>query len=95
MTTLVNTNVLLDIATSDPRWAPWSLYQLDAAAIRGPILINAVVYAEFSIGYTRIEEVDRVLAEARLELTGIPRTQARYFNVIAPKTEPRRAQRKL
>ncbi len=64
MTTLVDTNVLLDIATNDSRWAPWSLHQLDAAAIRGPVLINAVVYAEFSIGYARVEETDRVLANA-------------------------------
>jgi predicted nucleic acid-binding protein len=71
--TLVDTNVLLDIAIDDPRWAPWSLHQLDAAVIRGPVLINAVVYAEFSIGYARIEEVDRVLADAGLELTEIPR----------------------
>lgn len=67
MTTLVDTNVLLDIATNDPMWVHWSLHQLDAAAIRGPVLINAVVYAEFSIGYTRIEEVERVLAGVRLE----------------------------
>jgi predicted nucleic acid-binding protein len=64
VTTLVDTNVLLDIATNDSRWAPWSLHQLDAAAIRGPVLINAVVYAEFSIGYARVEETDRVLANA-------------------------------
>ena len=61
--TLVDTNVLLDIATNDPKWATWSLRQLDAAAIRGPVLINAVVYAELSIGYARIEEVDKVLAD--------------------------------
>jgi predicted nucleic acid-binding protein len=73
VTTLVDTNVLLDVATNDPRWAPWSLHQLDAAAIRGPLLINAVIYAEFSVGYTRIEEIDRVLTEDRLELTEIPR----------------------
>jgi predicted nucleic acid-binding protein len=73
VTTLVDTNVLLDIATNDATWAVWSLQQLDAAAIRGPVLINAVVYAEFSIGYARIEEVDEVLADAALELTDIPR----------------------
>ena len=67
--TLVDTNVILDIATDDPKWARWSLRQLDAAAMRGPVLINAIVYAEFSIGYTRIEDVDRVLAGAGLELT--------------------------
>ena len=71
--TLVDTNVLLDIATSDPKWATWSLRQLDAAAVRGPVLINAVVYAELSVGYARIEEVDKVLAEVSLELAEIPR----------------------
>jgi hypothetical protein len=34
------------------------------AAMRGPVVINAIVYAELSIGYTRIEDVDRVLADA-------------------------------
>jgi hypothetical protein len=47
--TLVDTNVLLDIATDDRKWARWSLRQLDAAAMRGPVVINATVYAEFSI----------------------------------------------
>jgi predicted nucleic acid-binding protein len=65
--------VLLDIATNDLRWASWSLYQLDAAAIRGPVVINAVIYAEFSIGYIRIEEVEQVLSDAGLELREIPR----------------------
>ena len=71
--TLVDTNVLLDIATDDPKWASWSLYQLDAASIRGPVVINAVVYAEFSIGYTQIEEVEQVLSGTGLELSEIPR----------------------
>jgi len=71
--TLVDTNVLLDVATDDARWARWSLHQLDAASVRGPVLINAVVYAEFSIGYGRIEEADRVLTRVGLELIEIPR----------------------
>lgn len=41
--------------------------------MRGRVLINAVVYAEFSIGYARIEEAERVLAEAGLDLIEIPR----------------------
>ena len=59
--TLVDTNVLLDVATNDRGWAEWSVNRLDAAAIRGPLLINAVAYAEFSVGFVRVEEVDRVL----------------------------------
>ena len=71
--TLVDTNVLLDIATNDPKSAAWSLRRLDAAAIRGPVLLNAVVYAEFSVGYARIEEVDKVLADVDLKLAETPR----------------------
>ncbi|MDE1974150.1 MAG: type II toxin-antitoxin system VapC family toxin [Hyphomicrobiales bacterium] len=74
MTTLVDTNVLLDIATNHPKWARWSLCQLDAAVLRGRLLINAVVYAEFSIGYSHIEEADRILAAVGLDVTEIPRT---------------------
>ena len=65
--------MLFDIATDDPSWASWSFYQLDAAFIRGPVLINAVIYAEFSIGYTQIEEVEQVLSDTGLELREIPR----------------------
>jgi len=71
--TLVDTNVLLDVATDDARWARWSLHQLDAASIRGPVLINAVVYAEFSIGYARVEEADHVLSDAGIDLIEMPR----------------------
>lgn len=72
--TLVDTNVLLDIATNDMKWAAWSVQQLDAAAIRGAVLINAVIYAELSVGYGRIEELDKLLADVRLELAEIPRS---------------------
>lgn len=71
--TLVDTNVLLDLATNDAKWANWSLRQLDAAAIRGPVLINAVVYAEFSVGYIRIEDVGAILVGVGFQLAEIRR----------------------
>ena len=70
---LVDTNVLLDVATDDKRWASWSLHALEAAAMQGELRINPVVYAEFSIGYARIEEVDAALATARIAIAEIPR----------------------
>jgi len=73
MTTLVDTNILLDIATNDIKWADWSLQQLDAATVRGAVLINAVIYAEFSVSYIRVEDLDKVLADVGLELVDIPR----------------------
>ena len=82
--TLVDANVLLDIATDDPNWAGWSLRQLDTAAIRGRVLINAVVYAEFTIGYARIEEAEGVLAEVGIDLIERCFSPARLFSAIGP-----------
>jgi predicted nucleic acid-binding protein len=59
--TLVDSNVLLDIATEDPRWAEWSERSLADAANDGQLVINAIVYAEVSIGFPTIEELDDAL----------------------------------
>lgn len=72
--TLVDTNILLDLVTDDPVWADWSIRQLDAAAVNGPLIINGVVYAELSVRFDRIEELDEVLAEAGITMEEIPRT---------------------
>jgi len=70
---LVDTNVLLDLVTNDPNWAAWSQAQLEAAAVRDDLAINAVIYAELSISFRRIEEVDAMLDTTGLRLEPIPR----------------------
>ena len=72
--TLIDTNVLLDLVTDDPVWADWSIRQLDAAAIKGPLTINSVVYAEVSVRFERIEDLDEVLEDAGMTLADIPRS---------------------
>jgi predicted nucleic acid-binding protein len=69
---LVDTNVLLDLVTDDPLWAEWSQRQLDFAAAQDEIAINDVVYAELSIGYARIEELDEMIDTAGLVSAQIP-----------------------
>ena len=71
--TLVDTNILLDLVTDNRDWADWSQGQLEAAAVRGPVLINDVVYAEFSVGFRRFEEVEAVLSAAQIEMAALPR----------------------
>jgi len=71
--TLVDTNVLLDVFTNDPQWADWSIRQLDLAALKGPLFINDIVYAELSVRFDAIEALDTVLNEAGLILTPTPR----------------------
>jgi predicted nucleic acid-binding protein len=71
--TLVDTKVLLDVVTNDPAWADWSIGQLDAASMRGPLTITDVVYAELSVRFERIETLDAMLAEAEIDLAVTPR----------------------
>ena len=68
---LVDANVLLDVLRDDPDWYEWSAAQLDACADGIELCINPIIYAEVSVGFERIEELDAALpAEAftRLEL---------------------------
>ncbi|MGQ0533129.1 MAG: type II toxin-antitoxin system VapC family toxin [Caulobacteraceae bacterium] len=71
--TLVDTNVLLDILTKDVKWAERSLRALEAAAMGGSILVNDVIYAELSVGFSKIEELDSALNDGGLMHVEIPR----------------------
>jgi predicted nucleic acid-binding protein len=70
---LVDTNVILDVVQDDTVWAEWSQGQLDAWAARDELGINAVIYAELSIAYVRIEELEDTVDTAGLRFLEIPR----------------------
>jgi predicted nucleic acid-binding protein len=72
--TLVDTNVLLDIVTDDPKWADWSIGQLDAATLKGMVVINDVIYAELSVRFATIETLDAVLDKAGISTANMPRS---------------------
>ena len=59
--TLVDSNVILDVFTGDPVWSTWSTNAIAAAAERGPLVINPMIYAEVSVRFTTIEELDDAL----------------------------------
>jgi predicted nucleic acid-binding protein len=70
---LCDSNVLLDILVDDPRWAAWSLAQLEAWSKRGPVIVNPVVYAELAAGYDSVEALDGDLEYMGLRYEEIPR----------------------
>ncbi|TQM14049.1 type II toxin-antitoxin system VapC family toxin [Pseudonocardia kunmingensis] len=70
--TLVDSNVLLDIFTQDPVWAQWSAERLAEALDQGPVVINQVVYGEVSLRFSRIEDLDAVLAPDRFVRANLP-----------------------
>ena len=58
---LVDSNVLLDIATNDPTWSDWSAATLERLGDEAVLVINALVYAEVSIGFPTIERLEAAL----------------------------------
>jgi len=70
--TLVDSSVLLDLALEDPTWMEWSADALAAAADAGRLAINPIIYAEVSIGYNAIEEIDAFLAAEDYERRPMP-----------------------
>jgi predicted nucleic acid-binding protein len=69
---LVDSNVLLDVLSDDPRWYLWSAEQLDACAKRAELCINPIIYAEVSVGFERIEELDQALPAAAFTRLALP-----------------------
>src|SRR5215469_6387534 len=69
---LVDANVLLDVMTEDTRWLAWSAAAIERAADRNRLVINPVIYAEVSIRYTRIEDLDAALPKTMLDREPIP-----------------------
>ncbi len=61
--TLVDSNVILDVITEDAEWLDWSATALARQADAGPLVVNAIVYAEVAAGFERIEDLDAVLPE--------------------------------
>jgi predicted nucleic acid-binding protein len=73
MTALVDANVILDIATSDPVWASWSQNTLAGLIDQGSrLVINPIIYAEVSIGYLSPDALDLVLSRTGIDREPLP-----------------------
>lgn len=70
--TLVDSNVLLDIFTEDASWLEWSKEALGAAAESGPLYINPVIYAEVSVRFSRVEDLEDALPSAEFRRAALP-----------------------
>ncbi|HVK35916.1 MAG TPA: type II toxin-antitoxin system VapC family toxin [Microlunatus sp.] len=68
----MDSNVLLDVLTDDRVWFGWSSEALAAALDAGGVVINPIVYAEVSVGFDRIEDLDAVLPSSALVREPLP-----------------------
>jgi len=64
---LVDSNVLLDLMTEDAKWFAWSAAAVERAADRFRLVINPIIYAEVSVRYSRIEDLDATLPRAMFD----------------------------
>lgn len=69
---LVDSNVLLDVLEEDAHWYEWSSTQLQKAADRCSLIINPIIYAEVSVGFQRIEELDEALSSDFFQRMPLP-----------------------
>lgn len=74
--TLVDSNVLLDVLTEDERWLTWSIDALATAAELGPLYINPIIFAEVSIRFSSVEDVDEAFPASDFRRAPIPWTAA-------------------
>ena len=70
---LVDSNVILDIFLDDPEWADWSVGALANASCNSTLYINQIVYAEVSIGFDKIEELELALHQGGFQILDIPK----------------------
>jgi len=73
--TFVDSSVLLDVFTEDERWLEWSEAALAGALAEGPLVIDAVVLAEVTPRFSRIEDLEQALPEG-LVIEELPRAAA-------------------
>jgi len=69
---LVDSNILLDVLTEDPQWSSWSAEALARSADEGALAINPIIYAEVSIRFATIEELEEALTPHLFERRALP-----------------------
>jgi predicted nucleic acid-binding protein len=70
--TLVDTNVLLDVLSDDPRWSAWSVRQLAERSALGPVIINDAIYAELSARMDNQAQLEQALGDLDVSFDRAP-----------------------
>ncbi len=65
---LVDTNVLLDVLEDDQEWTVWSEHQLRSQAQVHELAINPVIYAELSLAFESMQDLDQAIDNIGLKV---------------------------
>jgi len=69
----IDSCILLDLFTDDPHWANWSEKILNQYSQTNTLYINSIVYTEVSIGFNKIEEMEKAIDLIGIKVLEIPR----------------------
>lgn len=69
---LVDSNVLLDIVLEDKNWFSWSSDKLLELSDTAVFIINPIIYAEVSISFKKIENLEYALPDTYFRREGVP-----------------------
>jgi predicted nucleic acid-binding protein len=70
---LIDSNVILDLFENDQNWAEWSESSLEQYSMTHTLYINPIIYAEVSIGFERIEELESAITGCGFQMIQIPK----------------------
>lgn len=70
---LVDSCILLDLFTNNPKFVDWSESTLQQYSQTNTLYINSVIYTEISIGFNNIEEVEKAVSSLNLKVLEMPR----------------------
>lgn len=72
-TLLIDTCVVTDLANPESAWFEWSASTLERLDQNNTFAINPIIYAECSVGFERIEEVEALFKHLGFESKPIPK----------------------
>lgn len=70
---LIDSCIILDIFEDDPKWVDWSETMLDQYSHNHNLFINPIIYSEISIGFKRIEELEKAVFDCGFQMLQIPK----------------------
>jgi predicted nucleic acid-binding protein len=73
---LVDSSVLIDVATDNPAWTGRSRTALKMVGRDRELVINSIIFAEVSIPFDRIEDIDERLPRDVFRREEVPRAAA-------------------
>jgi len=69
----VDSNVILDLFVDDRNRAEWSELTLNHYSMAHTLYINPIIYSEISIGFERIEELEKAISGCAFQMLQMPK----------------------